>query len=259
MKMPNEEVIDILGVKVNATNLGLACQKIASWIERKEKNYVCVAPVSTIVDCQRDPVYRDIVNGSGMTTPDGMPLVWLGRLYGHAGMGRTYGPDLMKAFCDYSRQKGYRHFFYGGTEGTNQGLTARLKEEFPHLQIAGSYAPAMLEVNQEEQADVLERINAARPDVLWVGLGSPKQDYWMVRYRDQLAVPVMIGVGAAFDFLAGAKKQAPRWMQRSGLEWFYRLCCEPQRLWKRYLIGNSLFVFWLAKDFLMGKLKKHGA
>lgn len=259
MKTAKADVIDVLGVKVDATNLDLACQRIASWIDQREKNYVCIAPVATIVDCQRDPEYRDIVNASGMTTPDGMPLVWLGKLGGNAVIERTYGPDLMRAFFTFSAPKGYRHFFYGGNEAANQRLIARLNEQFPGLVIAGHHTPPMLKINQEEDPRVIAAINAARPDIVWVGLGSPKQDYWMHRHREKLDAPVIVGVGAAFDFLAGTKAQAPRWIQRSGLEWFYRLCCEPRRLWRRYLIGNSLFVFWLAKHFLTGKLKRHGA
>lgn len=236
---------DILGVRVSVTNLALACETIGRWILAGTRTYVCVAPVSTVMECQDDPEYRRIVNNAGMVTPDGMPLVWLGRWHGHKTMARTYGPDLMLALCDASQAKGYTHYFYGGAEATIQKLIGNLQGRFPALTVAGYYSPPALKVNEPERAEVIARINAANPDVLWIGLGSPKQDYWMVRHRDQVKAPVMIGAGAAFDFHSGAKPQAPVWMQRSGLEWLFRLCCEPRRLWRRYLIGNTRFVFLL--------------
>lgn len=244
------ESFDVLGVRVAVTNVPSACQAIAAWIEERRKTYVCVAPVSTIVDCQKDGEYRRVVNGSGMTTPDGIPLVWMGKLKNKKAVRRTYGPDLLLALSELSQQKGYRHYFYGGTPETNERLVGKLKSRFPRLAIAGHYAPPFRAAGEREDDRVLEGINAARPDVLWVGLGSPKQDYWMCHHRAKLDVPVMIGVGAAFDFIAGTKRQAPLWMRRAGLEWFFRLCCEPRRLWKRYLIGNVTFIYLVAKSFL---------
>ncbi len=245
------ESFDLLGVKVAVTNLQQACLSIEGWIKEGRKTYVCIAPVATLVDCQKDAQYREIINGSGMTTPDGMPLVWVGKFKGKKTINRTYGPDLMQAMCDFGQDKGHKHFFYGGTQETNNLLSKKLKEQYPHSQIVGSYAPPFRGIKEWEDEGVLEKINQAAPDVLWVGLGSPKQDYWMSQHREKLDVPVMIGVGAAFDFLAGVKKQAPRWVQRSGLEWFFRLCSEPRRLWKRYLIGNTQFVYWVVKDLLL--------
>jgi N-acetylglucosaminyldiphosphoundecaprenol N-acetyl-beta-D-mannosaminyltransferase len=255
----NNEVIDVLGVKVNVTNLASACQTIGQWIRSKQKTYVCVAPVSTIVDCQSDPQYRAIVNNAGMITPDGMPLVWLGKMKGKKIIERTYGPDLLLSLCQESQEKGYRHYFYGGSTQTIQRLMERLKEQFPKLNIAGSFSPAVPDRQSLESDAVLAQINAANPDILWVGLGSPKQDYWMHNHRSRLNVPVMIGIGAAFDFLAGTKRQAPVWMQRSGLEWFFRLLCEPRRLWRRYLVGNTQFIYLLLKDSLKNRLSGHVA
>jgi N-acetylglucosaminyldiphosphoundecaprenol N-acetyl-beta-D-mannosaminyltransferase len=247
------DFLNILGVKIAATNLQLACQSIDRWIKERHKTYVCIAPVATIVDCRRDPKYRKVVNNAGMTTPDGMPLVWIGRLRGKKSTQRTYGPDLMLAFCQLSQTGGCRHYFYGGNPETNNRLMERLQNRFPGIKIAGNFSPPLRGIGELEQEDVIERINHANPDILWVGLGSPKQDYWMSNHRDKLNVPVMVGVGAAFDFIAGTKPQAPRWMQRSGLEWLFRLCCEPKRLWKRYLIGNSQFIWYLLKDTLKKK------
>ena len=244
--------VDILGVKIAATNLSLACHTLGYWIKEDKRTYVCIAPVSTVMDCQRNEEYRGIVNNAGMTTPDGMPLVWLGKLKGSRIIERTYGPDLLLAFCKFGLEKGVRHFFYGGSEQTCRSLMVNLQNRFPGVRIVGHYVPPMRAGRQIEQGMVLEQINKAQPDVLWIGLGSPKQDYWMFDHRQKLNVPVMVGVGAAFDFLAGTKPQAPSWMQRSGMEWFFRLCCEPRRLWKRYLIGNTQFIYYLWRDFCTG-------
>jgi len=245
-----EQKFNILGVKISATNLNLACRSMGEWIKQKKKAYVCIAPVSTIVDCQKDEEYLKIVNQADMVTPDGMPLVWLAKLSGLHNVQRTYGPDLMLAFSEFSQQKGYKHFFYGGTPQTCQLLEEKLRERFPQLKIAGTYAPPFQSTLMNEEEQIIEKINQSQPDVLWVGLGSPKQDYWMVQHRQQLNVPVMVGVGAAFDFISGVKKQAPWWMQKCGLEWFFRLCCEPKRLWKRYAIGNFQFIYYLVQDSL---------
>jgi len=239
---------DILGVKISAVNLSSAAQQIEEWIAAKNKTYVCVAPVSTVMDCQDDADYLRIVNNAGMVTPDGMPVVWLGRRKLGTIVERTYGPDLMTLLCRLSEDKGYKHFFYGGSAEASRLLVENLQKRFPKLRIVGQYAPSFLAPKQKEKPDVIAQINAAQADVLWIGLGSPKQDYWMAMHRAELNVPVIVGAGAAFDFLAGTKPQAPRWMQRSGLEWVFRLCCEPRRLWKRYLLGNTRFVYLLLKN-----------
>ncbi len=248
--MIENSCVEILGVKISALNLDIAAGKISSWVNAGHKTYVCVAPVATVMDCQDDPEYRRIINAAGMVTPDGMPLVWLGRLKGNAIMGRTYGPDLMAALCRASEETGYRHYFYGGSPGTNRLLLENLKQRFPRLKIAGGLAPRFLRVKEMEDTSVLDEINNSGADILWVGLGSPKQDYWMAMHRENIRIPVLIGAGAAFDFLAGTKPQAPRWMQRSGLEWLFRLLCEPRRLWRRYLIGNLRFVVLMFRDMV---------
>lgn len=243
----------ILGVRINAVNLQLAAQQIETWIVNQVQTYVCVAPVSTVMDCQDDPEYRAIVNSAGMVTPDGMPLVWLGRQRCGKMVERTYGPDLMKFFCALSEEKGYKHFFYGGSSAANRLLVENLQKQFPRLSIVGQYAPPFMMSKQKEKPEVIAQINDSGADVLWVGLGSPKQDFWMAVHRSQINVPVMIGSGAAFDFLAGTKAQAPRWLQRTGLEWVFRLCCEPRRLWRRYLVGNTRFIYLLLKEQLSRK------
>lgn len=243
--------IDILGVHVSAINISAACAQIERWIKEEKKSYVCVAPVSTVVACQDDSKYLNVVNNADMVTPDGMPLVWLGKWMGSRTMARTYGPDLMLTVCQLSEKKGYKHYFYGATDETCRLLEDGLKRRFPKLNIAGRFSPPQRAAFTLESREVIEEINSRDPDILWVGLGSPKQDYWMFAHRGLLNAPVMIGVGAAFDFLSGVKKQAPRWMRQNGFEWLFRLGCEPGRLWKRYLIGNSRFIYLLVKRIIV--------
>lgn len=238
--------VNVLGVGITATNLSQAADAIESWIKLRKRFYVNVCTVHTVMECRRAPELRAIVNGAGMATPDGMPLVWLARGHGHRVAGRVYGPDLMLELCRRSEAKGHRHFFYGGTPEVVALLTECLRARFPRLVVAGVHSPPFRPAGALEDDEVLAAIDAARPDVVWVGLGTPKQDYWIARHRAKLAAPVLIAVGAAFDFHAGRLPQAPRWMQRSGLEWLFRLAHEPRRLARRYLVYNPLFVFQIA-------------
>jgi N-acetylglucosaminyldiphosphoundecaprenol N-acetyl-beta-D-mannosaminyltransferase len=198
------------------------------------------------MECQQDARLRRIVNHSGLSTPDGMPLVWLSRWHGHKQAGRVYGPDLMLALCERSQTTGHRHYFYGGRPGVAESLVTKLRARFPGLQVAGAHAPPMRPAGAIEDAPVIEMINRASPDVVWVGLGTPKQDFWAGLHRPLLAAPVIIAIGAAFDFHAGLLKQAPAWMQRSGLEWLFRLSQEPRRLAYRYLVYNPMFMTMVA-------------
>jgi N-acetylglucosaminyldiphosphoundecaprenol N-acetyl-beta-D-mannosaminyltransferase len=242
------KTISLLGVNVSRVNPVLALRQICEWVAQKQRTYVCVAPVATLVDARRDPKYLEVINAAGMVTPDGMPVVWLARSRGCGDVQRTYGPDLMLEVCNYGQNLGLRHFFYGGTEDTLQKLQQKLLESYPKILTVGSYAPGFYPEVRQEEAHVIDRINGSAADIVWVGLGSPKQDFWMRLHRPLLNAPVIVGAGAAFDFCSGVKPQAPRWMQSCGFEWFFRLCCEPGRLWKRYLIGNSLFLIYLIKD-----------
>ncbi|MCZ7542886.1 MAG: WecB/TagA/CpsF family glycosyltransferase [Anaerolineae bacterium] len=234
---------NILGVGVSALNLPLALETIAGWIERRERHYVCVTNVHVVMECVRDPALRAQVNRAGLVTPDGMPLVWLSRRAGHSHVARVYGPDLMLGLCALSAERGYRPFFYGGAPGVAEALAVRMADRFPGLQVAGTAGPPFRTLAPAEQAAEIAQLNAARADILWVGLGAPRQERWMAARRPHLDTPVLIGVGAAFDFHTGRVRQAPRWMMRAGLEWLYRLGREPRRLWRRYLINNPWFVY----------------
>jgi N-acetylglucosaminyldiphosphoundecaprenol N-acetyl-beta-D-mannosaminyltransferase len=247
------KTICLLGINVSRVDLILAVRQICAWVSQKERTYVCVAPVSTLVDARRNPKYLEVVNGAGMVTPDGMPVVWLARAHGCKDIDRTYGPDLMSALCDHGQNLGLRHFFYGGTDDVLKQLEQKLLLNYPQMKIAGMYAPPFKREVWQESVEIIDRINHSGADIIWVGIGSPKQDFWMRLHRPRLIAPVIVGSGAAFDFLSGAKSQAPLWMQRSGLEWFFRLCSEPRRLWKRYLIGNSLFLMYVIKDSFVRK------
>lgn len=236
--------VDILGIGVNAINMDDALDVIDRWITAGARQYVCVMGVHGVMESQRDETLRRIHNTAGLVTPDGMPLVWLSRWRGWRNTSRVYGPDLMLALCDRSMATGYRHFFYGGHEGVPERLARRLEKRYPGLAVVGTYSPPFRAMTEEEEAQVVRRLNEAKPDIVWVGLGTPKQERWMATHVSQLTASVLIGVGAAFDFHAGLKRQAPRWMQHSGLEWLFRLASEPRRLWRRYLVNNPLFV-WL--------------
>lgn len=239
------QTINLLGVKVSRTNLLAAKDQICQWVKEKTQGYICVAPASTLVDARTQNEYRAVVNQALMVTPDGMPVVWLAKMKGCQDIERTYGPDLMRLLC---QEKGLRHFFYGSTTHVIDVLSAQLKILNSNIHIVGIKSPEFRSQVELEQESTIKEINDAKADILWVGLGSPKQDFWMSRHRPLLNVPVMVGVGAAFDFIAGTKPQAPRWMQQCGLEWAFRLCCEPHRLWKRYLIGNVLFIYYSIED-----------
>ena len=242
--------VNVLGVGISAVNMAQAVSIIEGWIERGERRYVCVTGVHGIMECQRDARLRQVHNRSGLTTPDGMPMVWLSHLAGFRHVERVYGPDLMLELCRRSVVKGFRHFFYGGAPGVAEKLAARLTARFPGLLVVGTFTPPFRLLTEEEDAFVCDLINRAEPHFVWVGLSTPKQELWMAEHRGRLHAPVLIGVGAAFDFHSGRVRQAPRWMQRTGLEWMYRLAREPRRLWKRYLTNNPLFVVYVLMQML---------
>jgi N-acetylglucosaminyldiphosphoundecaprenol N-acetyl-beta-D-mannosaminyltransferase len=234
--------VDVLGVGVSAITMSEAVAQIGDWIQRREQHYVCVSGVHGVMESRRDPALRHIHNRSGLTTPDGMPLVWAGRFAGARPIERVYGPDLMLAVCAVAAQRGWSSYLYGGASGVPALLARRLRQRFPDLRVAGYWSPPFRSLTAEEDAAVVERMNAAEPDLVWVGLGTPKQERWMAAHVDRLSATVLLGVGAAFDIHAGLLPQAPRWMQQSGLEWLYRLGREPTRLWRRYLRNNPAFL-----------------
>lgn len=233
---------NVLGTGVSALSLDEARDLVLAARERKHPGYVCCATAYNLNLARADTALRAAYNRSLLTTPDGMPLVWLGRWHGHRHITRVYGPDLLEAVCDAGRATGLSHYFYGGKPGVAEELKARLTSRFPGLRVAGTFTPPFRALNPDELAALRADIAATQPDVIWVGLSTPTQEKFMAEHGPQLDAGLLIGVGAAFDFLSGRVPQAPRWMQRSGLEWFHRLCTEPSRLWQRYLVQSPMFV-----------------
>ena len=241
---------DVLGVSVSAIAMDDAIASLERWIEEGRREYVCVTGVHGVMECRRDPSLRKIHNKAGMVTPDGVPLVYFLQLTGKKRTRRVYGPDLMREMTKISGQRGYRHFYYGGSAGVAEKLKETLVRSVPGLQVVGTFCPPFRAMTPEEDRAVVDTINAARPHIVWVGLSTPKQERWMATHRGRLDAPVMIGVGAAFDFLAGTKRQAPKWMQRHALEWLFRLCSEPRRLWRRYAYIVPGFALLAAGELL---------
>lgn len=234
--------VDVLGVTISCVTLDSAVEEVAGWVDRDEHEYVCVTGVHGVMECQRDPQLRQIHNRSGLTTPDGMPMVWSARWAGRREVSRVYGPDLMLATLARAAERGWSSFFYGGGPGTAELLADRLTSRFPGLPVAGTATPPFRPLTPQEDADVVTTIDDSGAQLVWVGLSTPKQERWMAEHVGRLRANALLGVGAAFDLHAGTVPQAPRWMQRSGLEWSYRLSREPRRLWRRYLRNNPAFV-----------------
>lgn len=239
--------VDVLGVGISAITMEMAVTEVSRWIREGEREYVCVTGVHGVMESYDDHALRDIHNGSGLTTPDGMPMVWAGHHAGAAQMERVYGPDLMLALCERSVAEGWSHYFYGGGLGVAERLADRLLERFPDLRVAGSHSPPFRPLTEAESEAVVADINGSGADIVWVGLSTPKQERWMAAYRTDLRPSALIGVGAAFDIHAGTLPQSPIWMQRHGLEWMYRFAREPRRLWRRYLRNNPRFVLALVR------------
>jgi N-acetylglucosaminyldiphosphoundecaprenol N-acetyl-beta-D-mannosaminyltransferase len=233
---------NVLGVGVSALNLDSATAAISRALETRTKGYICVTGVHGVSEAQGDSQFRGILNNAFLNTPDGMPMVWMGRLQGFGVMRRVYGPDLMLRVCEASVKRGFTHYLYGGAEGVAQTLKERLEVRFPGLKIVGTTTPPFRPLTSKEEEDLASEVSHLKPDIFWIGLSTPKQERFMASHWQKLDATLFAGVGAAFDFHAGRVRQAPRWMQRSGLEWFFRLACEPRRLWRRYLKNNPLFV-----------------
>lgn len=236
-------------MRVDATSYARAAQEVLRWAGNGESRYVCVATVNNVIEAYDDPQYRAVMEAADLITPDGMPLVWGLRLLGVSGATRVYGPDLTPIVCQLAAEQGVPVGFYGGSEDVVKELVVRLRQRFPGLKVAYRASPPFRPPTAEEQRRTIEDLHRSGARILFVGLGTPKQELWMAAHRPQVRA-VMLGVGAAFDFLAGRKRQAPRLVQRLGLEWLYRLVHEPRRLWRRYLYRNPRFVVLFAVQLL---------
>lgn len=232
---------NILGVEIAAINMDWLLKYLQDNLPLLHGDYICVSNVHTTVTAYEDPAYRAVQNGGLMAIPDGGPLSTVGRKRGYSEMSRVTGPDLMGQIFKISAQKGYRHYFYGSTETTLKMLREKLEQQYPGIQIVGMYSPPFRPVSQEEDCQIIDAINATKPDFVWVGLGAPKQEIWMADHQGKVD-GLMIGVGAGFDYYAGNIKRAPGWMQKCNLEWLYRLLQDPKRLFKRYVVTNTKFI-----------------
>jgi N-acetylglucosaminyldiphosphoundecaprenol N-acetyl-beta-D-mannosaminyltransferase len=237
------EKVNVLGVGISVLDQDRARGFLFDAVRHGKRGYVTITNVHSVSEAQKDPELRRILNNALLATPDGVPLVWMGRLQGRRSIRRVYGPDLVLNLCEHSRDGRFSHFFYGGKPGVAEELADALKKRFPGLRVAGSFSPPFGPLTNDERVVLANNVREAKPDFFWVGIGMPKQEKFMAEYISLLPeAKIFIGVGAAFDFFTGRVRQAPRWMMRIGLEWLFRLFQEPKRLWRRYLVYNPLFI-----------------
>jgi N-acetylglucosaminyldiphosphoundecaprenol N-acetyl-beta-D-mannosaminyltransferase len=249
------EHADVLGVRISAVNMELSVDLADRWIRAGKPGYVCVTGVHGVMEAQRDPELLRAFNRAAISLPDGMPMTWIGRLQGFERMDRVFGPDFMAAMCRLSVERGYRNLLYGGKPGVAELLSETLQRRFPGLQVVGTYTPPFRSLTAEEEAEFVAQVAQVRPHILWVGVSTPKQERFMAQYVSRFQVPLLVGVGAAFDYHTGSIRDCSPWIKRAGLQWLHRLLQEPRRLWKRYLVNNPAFVWRIALQLL--GLRKH--
>jgi N-acetylglucosaminyldiphosphoundecaprenol N-acetyl-beta-D-mannosaminyltransferase len=233
---------NVLGVGVHAVNLNLAAEMLETAAATGQGGYVCVTGVHGVMEAQKNARFKKVLDDAWLVVPDGVPMVWLGRWQGFKDMGRVFGPDLMWAVCKKSAGSGHTHFLYGGKPGIAEELQANLEKNFPGIRVVGTYTPPFRPLTPEEKSEFAATLQRTSPDYVWVGLSTPKQEDFMFSNMRSLQCKVMIGVGAAFDIHTGHVKDAPQWIKNAGMQWLHRLCQEPSRLWKRYLVNNTAFV-----------------
>ncbi|MGO8792282.1 MAG: WecB/TagA/CpsF family glycosyltransferase [Terriglobia bacterium] len=241
------ESFKVLGVRVDAVQIPDVISRMIEWIEEDcLGNYIAVTGMHGVMEAQDSVQFKDVLNGASLIVADGMPLVWVGKARRYALSRRVYGPELMETFCRVTGVR-FSHFFYGGAPGVAGKLAEVMKQRFG-IRVAGAYSPPFRHLNPDEERNLFDLLRTSRPDILWVGLSTPKQESWMAEYRERAGVPVLVGVGAAFDFFTGRTRQAPSWMREHGLEWLFRLTTEPKRLWRRYLVYGSKFAWNVALE-----------
>lgn len=249
--------IDVLGVQLSAINMDRVVDLAETWIKTGNSAYICMSGVHGVMEAQADEHLRRILNEAFVNAPDGMPMSWLGWLQGYRQMDRVYGPDFMANLCRLSVTTGYRHYLYGGQPGVAEALKEKLENRFPGLHVVGTFTPPFRHLTKEEENRLLDDVWSTKPDILWVGLSTPKQERFMAEYIDRLHVPLLIAVGAAFDFHTGRIQEAPVWMKRAGLQWLHRLTQDPKRLWKRYVLNNPVFIWRIVLQLLRPKSRGH--
>jgi N-acetylglucosaminyldiphosphoundecaprenol N-acetyl-beta-D-mannosaminyltransferase len=248
---PERNTGSVLGAQIDALPWNIALNRLLGWAHARDSRYVTICNVHVVVSASRDAAYREMINSADMATPDGAPVAWMLRRLGFANQPRISGPDLTEALCARCAAENLPVYFYGSTEPTLALLEKALRARFPSLQMSME-SPPFRALTAEEDAATVDKINASGAGIVFVGLGCPKQERWIAEHRGRVNA-VMIGVGAAFDFHAGTVPRAPEWMRNNGLEWLHRLASEPRRLWKRYLVTNTLFILGAARQLLSGK------
>jgi N-acetylglucosaminyldiphosphoundecaprenol N-acetyl-beta-D-mannosaminyltransferase len=244
----------VLGTRIDAVQIPGVIAQMQGWIARRDAcRYIAVTGMHGVTEAKHDPQLRAALASANLVVPDGMPLIWLGRRHGFALPRRVYGPELMLRFWQQTGSARYRHFFYGGAPGIADGLARKFQRQFPSHQIAGTLSPPYRDLTRDEEQEICSVIHHSKADIVWVGLGTPKQERWMHDHQERLNVPVLVGVGAAFDFHAGRVRSAPTWMGDHGLEWLFRLVQEPRRLWRRYLLRGSEFAALAILELLRQK------
>jgi N-acetylglucosaminyldiphosphoundecaprenol N-acetyl-beta-D-mannosaminyltransferase len=239
---------DVLGVKVSAIDLKQAVAIADRWVSAGKPGYIAVTGVHGVMEAKTDLAFREILNRAVLNAPDGMPMTWVGRLQGHKKMDRVFGPDLMAAMCRLSVERGYRNFLYGGKPGVAQMLRDSLECRFPGLAVVGTYTPPFGELTRGEEEEICRLVRAAKPHIVWVGLSTPKQEQFMAEFAERLGAPLLVGVGAAFDYHTGLIRDCPQWVKRAGMQWAHRLAQDPRRLWRRYLRNNPAFLWHIAQQ-----------
>jgi N-acetylglucosaminyldiphosphoundecaprenol N-acetyl-beta-D-mannosaminyltransferase len=242
----------ILGIGVSSVDMRRAVDQISEWVRHCEARYVCAVDVNSLMQARSDKSHGVALAEADMVTPDGAPIAWVSRMKGFTDIHRVCGSDLLVEVCARLVTEGCSHYFYGGSEGISDELAARLKARFAGLKIAGCETPPFRPLTESEREEMISRIKTSHANIVWVGLGCPKQEAWMHENVRQLGGPVLIGIGAAFDFHTGRIKRAPVWMRGHGLEWLHRLCSEPRRLWRRYLVSAPKFVLLCLGEAISG-------
>lgn len=239
---------NVLGVAVSAINLDSAVSLASRWIDAGDPGYICLTGVHGVMEARADDTFRRILNGAAINAPDGMPMTWVGRLQGFRQMDRVFGPDFMAAMCRHSVPREYRHFLYGGRPGVAELLREKLQAKIPGIRICGTYTPPFTSLTPDQEREVIDLVRESKPHILWVGLGTPKQERFMAQYLQRLQVPLLVGVGAAFDYHTGRIRDCSGWIKRAGLQWAHRAMQDPARLWKRYLRNNPAFLWHIASQ-----------